>query len=87
MKTVGMTREGYPIEVDPIGQLQKFVKDNGYELEIELNKQEEIHFLQDEVRASRGRLQDDLENIVSRYEFKWLTPNEIFQVANEVVLC
>jgi hypothetical protein len=86
MKTVGMTREGYPIEVDPIGQLQKFVRDNGYELEIGLNKQEEIHFLQDEVKASRIN-NNALVDIVSRYEFKWLTINEIFQVASGVEIC
>jgi len=84
MKTVGRTREGFPIEVDPIGQLQKVGVAFGREYEIELNKEEEIHFLQDEIRAEGGRTQDSLEGVVSRYEFKWLTPNEIFQIADEI---
>jgi hypothetical protein len=84
MNSVGMTRDGWLIEVDSIGQLQKMVQDNGNRYEVELSETEEIHFLQDEIRASRRRLQDSLEDVVSRYDFRWLTPNKIFQVASNL---
>jgi hypothetical protein len=86
MRTVGFTEEDYAIEVSPIGELQKYVRDNGYEYEVRLNKREEESFLRDELKRTRGLgVKGALENVISRYEFCKLTSDEIFQIACEVL--
>jgi hypothetical protein len=86
MRTVGFTVDGYAIEVSPVGILQKYVRDNGYEYSIGLNKGEEKTLLRQELREARELgMKGALEDIISRYEFEKLTADEIFQIACEVL--